>query len=137
MSVPTLASTSFVSTVQVRYVWLSFRLYLVFNSWISIEPSIQKLCREKANMLMNISLPRPPVALMQRHFASFFRRQGLLWFFQSLTVGYKLPGQRATSLSAVRLRVSVVCFAVFHILSVTCMYMYVYMEQRVIGSRPT
>ena len=29
-----------------------------------------------------------------------FRRQGLLWFFQSLTVGYTLARQRATSLSA-------------------------------------
>ena len=27
-----------------------------------------------------------------------FRRQGLLWFFQSLTVGYTLVRQRATSL---------------------------------------
>ena len=29
-----------------------------------------------------------------------FRRQGLLWFFRSLTVGYTLVRQRATSLSA-------------------------------------
>ena len=39
-------------------------------------------------------------------FRQKFRRQGLFWFFQSLTAGYKLPGrvrQRATSLSAVQL----------------------------------
>ena len=34
VSVPTLASTMFVSTVQVRYVRLSFRLYSIFNLWI-------------------------------------------------------------------------------------------------------
>ena len=39
-------------------------------------------------------------------FRQKFRRQGLFWFFRSLTAGYKLPGivnQRATSLSAVQL----------------------------------
>ena len=39
-------------------------------------------------------------------FHQIFQRQGLDWFFQSLTAGYKLPGivrQRATSLSAVQL----------------------------------
>ena len=48
------------------------------------------------------------------------RRQGLFWFFQSLTGGYKLPGivrQRATSLSAVQLAFA---FVVFRIPSVTC-----------------
>ena len=34
VSVPTLASTAFVSTVQVRYVRLLFRLYSILNSWI-------------------------------------------------------------------------------------------------------
>ena len=39
-----------------------------------------------------------------------FRRQGLLWFFRSLTVGYTLVRQRATSLSATTaVRVSVSC----------------------------
>ena len=34
MSVTTLVSTSFISTFQVRYVRLSFRLFLIFNSWV-------------------------------------------------------------------------------------------------------
>ena len=34
VSVTILASTSFVSTFQIRYVQLSFRLYSIFNSWI-------------------------------------------------------------------------------------------------------
>ena len=34
VSVTTLASTLFVSTCQVRYVQLSFKLFLIFNSWI-------------------------------------------------------------------------------------------------------
>ena len=34
VSVPTLASTLFVSTFQVRYIRLSFRLFSIFNSWI-------------------------------------------------------------------------------------------------------
>ena len=66
MSVTTLASTWFVYTFQVRYVWLLFRLYLIFNWWIFTFRS--KLWCEKANMLMSISLPRPPMALMQQHF---------------------------------------------------------------------
>ena len=54
-----------------------------------------------------------PTILPQHHigadgatFRQKFRRQGLFWFFQSLTAGYKLPGrvrQRATSLSAIQL----------------------------------
>ena len=57
-------------------------------------------------------------------FRQKFQRQGLFWFFRSLTAGYKLPGrvrQRATSLSAVRVRaVQAFAFVVFRILSVTC-----------------
>ena len=52
--VPTLASTSFVSTCQVRYVRLSFRLFLISTGVFSIEPSVQKLWRERANMQMSI-----------------------------------------------------------------------------------
>ena len=53
-------------------------------------------------------------------FRQNFRRQGLLWFFQSLAVGYTLVRQRPTNLSATTaVRVSVFCFAVFRILSVT------------------
>ena len=45
-------------------------------------------------------------------FRLYFRKQGLLWFFQSLTVGYTLVRQRATSLSAttaVRVSASLAC----------------------------
>ena len=63
VSVTILASTSFVSTFQIRYVQLSFRLYSIF---------VQKLWREKANMQMSISLPRAPMAPMQRHLARIF-----------------------------------------------------------------
>ena len=47
-----------------------------------------------------------------------FRRQGLFWFFLSLTAGYKLVRQRATRLPAVQL-VQALAFVVFRILSVT------------------
>ena len=55
-------------------------------------------------------------------FRLIFLRQGLFWFLQSLTAGYKLPGivrQQATSLSAVQ-HVQGFAFVVFRILSVTC-----------------
>ena len=45
VSVTTLASTLFVSMFQVRYVWLSFRLYSIFKS---IKP-VQKLWRDNNN----------------------------------------------------------------------------------------
>ena len=54
-------------------------------------------------------------------FRQKFRRQGLFWFFQGLTAGYKLPGivrQRATSLSAVQL-VQGFCFC-----SLPCTFRY-------------
>ena len=65
------------------------RLFSVLSSWLFKKPSVQKLWREKANILMSICLPRPPLVLMQ---SLNFGRQGLLWFFQSLAVGYTLPG---------------------------------------------
>ena len=45
------------------------RLFSVLSSWIFEKTFVQKLWCEKANMLMNISLPQPPMVLMQRHFA--------------------------------------------------------------------
>ena len=59
---------------------------------------VQKVWRKKANKLT--------VTSYWRRWSDIFRRQGLFWFFQSLTAGYKLPGrvrQRATSLSAIQL----------------------------------
>ena len=75
---------------------------------------VQKLWRENANKLTATSYGADGATFRQK-----FRRQGLFWFFQSLTAGYKLPGrvrQRATSLSAVQ----GFAFVVFRILSVTC-----------------
>ena len=64
LSVTTLAATSFVLTLEVRYVAVYYRLFL----------DIKPLWREKANMLMTLSicLPRPPMVLMQRHFVRLF-----------------------------------------------------------------
>ena len=85
LSVTTLAATSFVLTLKVRYVGVYYRLFLDFNSWIFDKTFRSKVMAWKSQLLMSIYLPRPPMALMQRHFT----RQGLLWFFQSLTLGYK------------------------------------------------
>ena len=82
VSVPTLASTSFVSTVQVRYIRLLFRLYSIFNSWIFDKAFRSRLWHEKANILMSISLPQPPMALMQQHFAGFFKDRAFSGFFK-------------------------------------------------------
>ena len=49
-------------------------------------------------------------------FRQKFRRQGLFWFFQSLTAGYKLPGIVAASFQLYR----AFAFVVFRILPVTC-----------------
>ena len=72
-----------------------------------------KLWREKANMLISIIIIMLTATSYGADAATFrlnFRRQGLLWFFQSLTVGYTLVRQRATSLSATTaVQVSVSC----------------------------
>ena len=61
-------------------------------------------------MLMSMYLTRPPYGADAATFRLNFPRQGLLLFFQSLTVGYTLVRQRATSLSATTaVRVSVFC----------------------------
>ena len=51
LSVSALASTSFLCPVQVRYVQLTFRLFLIVDFE---KGSVQKLWREKANMEMSI-----------------------------------------------------------------------------------
>ena len=81
LSVCTPAPTSLVSTLKIRYVGVYLRLFLLFNSWISINPSIQKLWREKANMKMSSYHSRPflshfeyrayTVGTYRRHIASF------------------------------------------------------------------
>ena len=118
LSVTTLAATSFVLTLKVRYVGGYYRLFLDFNSF-SIKPSVQKLWRGKANMLMSIIL----AATSYGADAATFHQTGPSLVLSSLTVGYKQPGivrQRATSLSATTaVRVSVFCFVAFRILSVT------------------
>ena len=87
------------------------------------KPSVQKLWREKTNMLMSILLTTTSSGADAATFCLSFRRQGLLWFFQSLAVGCTLPGilvrQRATigvlySCTGLRL-----CSAAFCILSIT------------------
>ena len=78
LSVTTLAATSFVLTLKVRYVGVYYNFSWILIRGFSIKPSVQKSWCGKANMLMSIYLLRPPMALMQRHFT----RQGLLWFFQ-------------------------------------------------------
>ena len=57
VSVIILASTSFVSTFQVGM--YGFRLgFIRFSTCgFSIKPAVQKLWREKANILMSTSLP--------------------------------------------------------------------------------
>ena len=67
---------------------------------------VQKLWREKANKLISTYvLTATSYGANGATFRQKFLRQGLFWFFQSLTAGYKLRGivrQRATSLSAVQ-----------------------------------
>ena len=47
LSVMTFSATSFVSTLESRYIRVDYRLFLIFNLWIFDKP----LWREKANMV--------------------------------------------------------------------------------------
>ena len=72
------------------------------NILILIWRFLALLWREKANKLSRLTATS--YGADGATFRQKFRRQGLFWFFQSLTAGYKLPGrvrQRATSFSAV------------------------------------
>ena len=62
LSVTTLAATSLVSTLKMRYVGVCRRLFSVFTRGFSINPSVQKLWREKANMQISMYVPRPVLA---------------------------------------------------------------------------
>ena len=98
LSVTTLAKASLGSTLRRSYVQHWYRLSRFLTRGFSKKPSVQKLWREKANMLMVYAYDAATFRLN-------FRRQG-----QSLTVGYTLVRQRDTSLSATTaVRVSVSC----------------------------
>ena len=77
---------------------LNFRRQGPFNSWIPFKSSGMK----KANMLMSICFNTAiTTGTDATTFRLNFRRQSLLWFFQSLAASYTLPGilsQPATSL---------------------------------------
>ena len=121
LSVTTLAKASLGSTLRRRYVQHWYRLFSRFlTRGFSKKPPVLKLWRELksqyANEYMLTTTSYGADAATFRH----FRRQGLLWFFQSLMVGYTLVRQRATSLSATHSRAGLrLLLAVFRILSVT------------------
>ena len=47
------AATSLISMLKMRYVGVYLRLFLVLTRGFSINPSVQKLWREKPNMQMS------------------------------------------------------------------------------------
>ena len=119
LSVTTLAATSFVLTLKVRYVGVYYRLFLDFNSWIFDKTFRSKVMAWKSQYANEYIL----AATSYGADAATFHQTGPSLVLLSLTVGYKQPGivrQRATSLSAtIAVRVSVFCFVAFRILSVT------------------
>ena len=119
LSVTTLAATSFVLTLKVRYVGVYYRLFLDFNSWIFDKTFRSKVMAWKNQYANEYIL----AATSYGADAATFHQTGPSLVLSSLTVGYKQPGivrQRATSLSATTaVRVSVFCFVAFRILSVT------------------
>ena len=62
LSVTTPAPTSLVSTLKERYVGVYPRLFSLFNLWISINPTVQKLWHEKGNMQISMYFSRPVLA---------------------------------------------------------------------------
>ena len=62
VSVCTPAPTTLVSTLKMGYVGVYLRLFLLFMCGFSINPSVQKLWREKANMQMSSYRWRPVLA---------------------------------------------------------------------------
>ena len=88
---------------------LVYRLFSVFDSWIFEKPSVKSYGVKKP-IANEYVLTATSYGADAATFHLNFPRQGLLWFFQSLTVGYMLVRQRATSLSATTaVRVSVFC----------------------------
>ena len=122
LSVTTLAATSFVLTLKVRYVGGYYRLFLDFNSWIFDKTFRSKVMAWKSQYANEYIL----AATSYGADAAIFHQTGPSLVLSSLTVGYKQPGivrQRATSLSATTaVRVSVFCFVAFRILSVTFLF---------------
>ena len=71
VSVSTLVPASLVYTWKIRCAKFYFSLFLDFSSWI-----VQKLLREKANMLMSTCLPRQRPVLLQQLLAQCFDDRG-------------------------------------------------------------
>ena len=67
LSVCTPAPTTLVSTLKMRYVGVYLRLFLLLMRGFSINPSVQKLWREKANMQMISYRSRPVLARFEYH----------------------------------------------------------------------
>ena len=110
LSVTTLAKASLGSTLRRSYVQHWYRLFSALTRGSSKKPFVQKLWRAKSQYAKEYVLTATSYGADAATFRLNFRRQGLLWFFQSLTVGYMLVRQRATSLSATTaVRVSVSC----------------------------
>ena len=86
LSVTTLAKASLGSTPRKRYVQHWYRLFSVLSSK---KPFRSKVMAQYANeYLLTATSSGADAATFHLN----FRRQGFLWFFQSLTVGYTLPG---------------------------------------------
>ena len=91
LSFTTLAKASLSSTLIQRYVQHCIGFSRFVTRGFSKKPSVQKLWREKANNYANkYVLTATSYGADAATFRLNFPRQGLLWFFQSLTVGYTL-----------------------------------------------
>ena len=96
LSVTTLAATSFVLTLKVRYVGVYYRLFLDFNSWIFDKTFRSKVMAWKSQYPNEYIL----AATSYGADAATFHQTGPSLVLSSLTVGYKQPGivrQRATA----------------------------------------
>ena len=88
-----------------RYLRLRRNLGNILNMAFSLKMLCSKVMAWKSQQANKYVLTATSYGADGATFRQIFRRQGLFWFFQSLTAGYKLPGivrQRATSLSAVQ-----------------------------------
>ena len=96
-----------------------YSLFSVFDSWIFEKTFRSKVMAWKSQYANEYVLTTTSYGTDAVTFRLNFPRQGLLWFFQSLTVGYTLVRQRATSLSATTASRAGLCLllAVFRLLS--------------------
>ena len=95
LSVTTFSSTSRNKTAKKRYVWLHRYTSLILKLAIFVKVLRSKVMKKPTKYVLTATS-------YGADGAKKLRRKGLFWFFQSLTAGYKLPGQRATSRSAVQ-----------------------------------